>query len=344
MESEADLGDGQLSAHIGTRRRSASISDDYSVQKTNDDATECKYAAVKLGYYNDEYLSRFVLACGEHAGRRDPEISRGYWARITAIKMLVESFIQQAGSSCQIINIGCGFDTLYWRLKEGNYKFAKFIDIDFSSVTAKKIRQIRKPGKPDLVKLFSEQPKEERHADLHAGDYHLIGADLRQPHELKSKLESTEVDFSAPTLFIAECVLVYMGVKQSNELLAELACWFGTAVFVNYEQVAVSDSFGKVMEVNLHQRGILLPGLAACENLESQKKRFTDNNWERVEALTMREIYDNHLPRSEIQRIEQIELLDERELLTQLLDHYCLVIACKDSTSNYAILGKIPFM
>lgn len=47
MDPEADLGDGKLSAEVGMRRRSASISDDYSVQKTNDDATECKYTAAK---------------------------------------------------------------------------------------------------------------------------------------------------------------------------------------------------------------------------------------------------------------------------------------------------------
>jgi hypothetical protein len=31
-------------------RRSASVSDDYSVQKTNDDATESKFAAVQVGF------------------------------------------------------------------------------------------------------------------------------------------------------------------------------------------------------------------------------------------------------------------------------------------------------
>lgn len=48
MDQEADMGDGQLSAQVGFRRRSTSVSDDYSVQKTNDDATECKFAAVSV--------------------------------------------------------------------------------------------------------------------------------------------------------------------------------------------------------------------------------------------------------------------------------------------------------
>lgn len=48
MEPEAELGDGYLGTEIGIRRRTTSVSDDYSVQKTNDDATECKYIASKV--------------------------------------------------------------------------------------------------------------------------------------------------------------------------------------------------------------------------------------------------------------------------------------------------------
>lgn len=62
-----------------------------------------------------------------------------------------------AGPSTQIINLGAGFDTLYWRLKDSDQKFYKYVEMDFSSVTSKKIRQIRKPCKQiDLVSYFSQ--------------------------------------------------------------------------------------------------------------------------------------------------------------------------------------------
>lgn len=48
MESETDVGLGLLSSSINVRRRSASVSDDYSVQKTNDDATESKFTAIQV--------------------------------------------------------------------------------------------------------------------------------------------------------------------------------------------------------------------------------------------------------------------------------------------------------
>uniref|UniRef100_A0A0M3K9W0 [phosphatase 2A protein]-leucine-carboxy methyltransferase n=1 Tax=Anisakis simplex TaxID=6269 RepID=A0A0M3K9W0_ANISI len=226
-------------------------------------------------------------------------------------------------------------------LKDSKAKFHKYVEVDFSSVTAKKIRQIRKPGSPDLVAMFSEKPSEFEHSDLHAGDYQLLGADLRQPKELKSKLEASGLDFDMPTLFIAECVLVYMSAMHSGQLLNEIATWFKTALFVNYEQVEMGDTFGGVMERNLQQRGIILPGLSSCKSLESQKQRFLDNKWESVNIWTMSEIYKTKLPKNEVTRIEAIEFLDERELLVQLLDHYCISIAFKDSSSKYSHLKDV---
>jgi [phosphatase 2A protein]-leucine-carboxy methyltransferase len=74
------------------------------------------------------------------------------------------------GNDAQIINLGAGFDTLYWRLKDKGYHFKKFVEVDFASVTAKKIRQIRNPHKtPDLATYFSTKIEEAHHTDLRAG-------------------------------------------------------------------------------------------------------------------------------------------------------------------------------
>ncbi|VDK76202.1 unnamed protein product [Litomosoides sigmodontis] len=360
MEAEAELGDDHLGIEIGIRRRPASVSDDYSVQKTNDDATECKYTASKkdglskcskiitalrpvlfmpymtvwrssqMNYFKDEYVHRFILG-GECNLRRDPEISRGYWARIVAVKAVVDGFLKAFPEKCQIINLGAGFDTLYWRLRGEGKHLYRYVEVDFSSVTAKKIRIMRRPGSPNLISMFSAEPEEVGHADLHAGDYHLVGADLRQLNELKEKLDSCYLNYEAPTLFIAECVLVYMGTCQSDTLLSACVKWFENAFFLNYEQVNIGDTFGKIMVSNLHERGIILPGLAACENLDAQKKRFVDNGWGNVLVKTMWEIYGKEIPDVQVKRIEKLELLDEKILLSQLLEHYCFVIASKSA-------------
>lgn len=72
---------------------------------------------------------------------------------------------------------------------------------------------------------------------MHAGDYQLIGVDLRQLHEFSTKIRTADLDVSQPTLFISECVLVYMDEKQSDDLLKEITKAFTTVSFINYEQV-----------------------------------------------------------------------------------------------------------
>lgn len=79
--------------------------------------------------------------------------------------------------------------------------------------------------------------KEAHHSDLHAGDYHLIGADLRQLTELEQKMNSAEIDYKIPTLIIAECVLIYMSTENSSDLLRFFTDKFETLAFLNYEQV-----------------------------------------------------------------------------------------------------------
>lgn len=65
---------------------------------------------------------------------------------------------QKTDGQCQIVNIGCGFDTLFWRLcADGKAKFVRFIDVDFCSVTAKKLHHIMKPSGAPLKKIIESR-------------------------------------------------------------------------------------------------------------------------------------------------------------------------------------------
>lgn len=109
--------------------------------------------------------------------------------------------------------------------------------------------------------------------DLHSGSYHIVGVDLRNIDELANKLQQSEVDFSVPTIFLAECVLVYVEPQNSSNLLSWIASNFKSAVFVNYEQVNMNDRFGEVMLQNLRSRGCSLAGVEACLTLDTQVAR-----------------------------------------------------------------------
>ena len=109
--------------------------------------------------------------------------------------------------------------------------------------------------------------------DLHAANYHLVGTDLRHIAELNNKLAQAEVNFNSPTMFLAECVLVYVDASATSSLLKWLASKFPNSLFVSYEQVNMKDKFGQVMLSNLRSRGCLLAGVEDCESLETQQRR-----------------------------------------------------------------------
>lgn len=62
---------------------------------------------------------------------------------------------QRCGTKCQIINLGCGFDTLYWRLEDATRAGVNFVELDFPAVTAKKCHIIKR-NKRLLQKITSE--------------------------------------------------------------------------------------------------------------------------------------------------------------------------------------------
>lgn len=62
-----------------------------AVMATNDDAAQCKRFAVEKGYWQDPYIA--LLVPKGRAGHA-PEINKGYYARVTSIRVLVEKFIK----------------------------------------------------------------------------------------------------------------------------------------------------------------------------------------------------------------------------------------------------------
>lgn len=297
---------------------------DEAVQATNDDASECKRCAVQLGYWEDRYIQHLVRG----RERKAPEINRGYFARVKGVNMLLNKFMKKSGDRCQIVNLGAGFDTLYWRVKDKGYKVTNFTELDFPSVTAKKCFYIKR-NKALLNEIDVDDGEVRLSAtDLHAGNYHVVGVDLRNIVEVEMKLSQAEVSYDIPTIFIAECVLVYIETVLANQLLSWIVNRFPNAFFINYEQVNMGDKFGEVMLNNLRARGCPLAGVDACQNLETQRQRFLANNWDGAKSWDMVQVYAA-IPASERQRIERLEFLDEQELLVQLFQHYSLSIAWK---------------
>ena len=91
--------------------------------------------------------------------------------------------------------------------------------------------------------------------EFHSSAYHILPADLRDLASVESQLSSAGIDFNAPTLFLSECVLIYMEHEFSNDVIRFAAKKFSTSVFVTYEQIRPNTRFGSVMVDNIRRRG-----------------------------------------------------------------------------------------
>uniref|UniRef100_A0A3Q0KKT1 Leucine carboxyl methyltransferase 1 n=1 Tax=Schistosoma mansoni TaxID=6183 RepID=A0A3Q0KKT1_SCHMA len=322
---------------------------DEIIQLTNDDATSSKAYAVSRGYWKDKYIKYFCSS----PSHKTPEINRGYFIRTTAFRAIAISFIKSTGGACQIVNLGAGSDTLYFALKDAQETPELYVELDLPSNIQQKAMTIQRrklleatdalPPKDDNLNPIINQKTSvvnTLHDNLHyvfeTGRFHLLSFDLRRPVQdlldvLCSTVNGAGCSKVYPTLFLAECVLVYMSPQASCQLIEGLSANFPRASFLHYEQVNMSDSFGSIMVKNFRARSCELPGLDACHSLATQEERFFKAGWKKAKGWTINQVY-KMLPFNTRYRVEHLELLDDLEVTMQLFDHYCILLATNDET------------
>ncbi|KAF9929884.1 hypothetical protein FBU30_001133 [Linnemannia zychae] len=285
------------------------------IKGTDDDAIISKLSAVNLRYLDDPFVRYFV----KHPSRRPPLINRGSYLRTRSLDLFAEQFItsgttptfavteatqsasappppltttttttsisRSSGIKKQIVSLGCGSDTRYFKLKAKGLAAHKYFEIDFPESTAKKAAIIKKNkvfinviGDPDLKVGLGG-------TELYSKDYCLLSGDLRQFTEaIVPKLVAQGFDTSLPTLFLSECVLIYIQPEDSDAIVNWVGTNMDAALFVVYEQINPTDAFGAMMLRNLKARQIELPGIHAYPSLKSQEDRFTSRGWQAAHA------------------------------------------------------------
>jgi len=91
---------------------------DAAVRQTDTDAALARLSAVKKGYLNDRFVSSMVPRA-QLQPLRPPLINIGTYMRSEAIDRLVEQWLElskRERQRCQIISLGAGSDTRFWRL------------------------------------------------------------------------------------------------------------------------------------------------------------------------------------------------------------------------------------
>ncbi|XP_004578462.2 tRNA wybutosine-synthesizing protein 4 [Ochotona princeps] len=302
-----------------------------AVQSTNDSSALSKRSLAERGYVQDAFAAMLVLG----AARRAPLVHRGYYVRARAVGHCVRAFLERAcahpgGPRAQILSLGAGSDSLYFRLKSaGLLGRAAVWEVDFPDVARRKAERIE--ATPELCALIGPFLKRDPTSAMcfESLDYRLLGLDLRQVHRLDEALTKAGLEASSPTLVLAEAVLTYLEPERAAALIAWAAQRFPHALFVIYEQMRPQDAFGQFMLQHFRRLNSPLHGLDRFPDVEAQKHRFLDAGWTACSAMDLNEFYHRFLPAEERRRVENLEPFDEFEEWHLKCAHYFILAASK---------------
>ncbi|KAI9830830.1 MAG: hypothetical protein M1819_005355 [Sarea resinae] len=320
---------------------------DKVVQQTDQDASVSRMSAVELGYLDDPFAHHFTL---EKAPRKFPIINRGTFVRTTAIDDLVNRFLASNPSQKkQIISLGAGSDTRYFRLRKSANPSPSLIyhEIDFPANTRQKITAIR--HSPEMTSLLqsasnSSDPSitvSEDESALHTPTYHIHPLDLRtlsvpqqQSHGSETPNAQTSliphIDAAIPTLLLSECCLIYLPPTAADNILkyftSQLLAPSTPLSLIVYEPInPASDAFGAMMVSNLAARGIVLQTLKKYSSLSRQRERMRMMGFASGQgAADVDFIWERWVSDDEKERVAGLEMLDEVEEWRLLARHYCV--------------------
>lgn len=275
-------------AAAASNRAGLSGNTDDAVRQTDSDALISRLSAQKLGYLPAEPYSQEFLTANSGPGtwRRSPLINIGTYLRCSSIDAMVGHFLSEAQTPAQIVSIGAGSDSRYWRLMSSGSKaisLAHYLEIDFAENTRLKMSRV---SKSELLRSLVHQVSDtDAEVDFSSAQYSLRAADVRRlpSHEAEVERVFGMLDPAAPTLILFECVLSYIDAVSGDSLISLLSHQFHKMQAVVYDIGLAGDAdgsdqitrFGKVMLQNLEARHLTLPGAHAYPNMASQARRFS---------------------------------------------------------------------
>jgi len=257
---------------------------------------------------------------------------------VAGFRILIDQFLDSDPSSGkQIVSFGAGYDTNFFRLQArqqvdpAQKAPVKYFELDFPHVVKHKTKLIMQAQK---LSSCVQQLSLTSDGGISGTNYALCGVDLHKVEQVEAALVVNGISKHLPTLFLSECVLIYVSPDKSAELIKWTHDFFHKGMFIVYEQIKPYDAFGEVMLRNLEARGVPLTSIKKYPDLESQKKRFLELGYTHIDAKDMNDIFKVLLSPTENQRLAKIEIFDEYEEWTLIQAHYCIVVSTFDKESG----------
>ncbi|XP_054642567.1 tRNA wybutosine-synthesizing protein 4 isoform X2 [Dunckerocampus dactyliophorus] len=315
---------------------------DTAVQGTNDSSVLSKVSAAAQGYFHDSFLQHFVCK----VARRAPLINRGYYVRWRAVDHCVQTFLQvtQHCAKRQILSLGAGFDSLYFRLCADATALERAVvfEVDFPDVTRRKAALIR--SNKTLAGMLDPQYEHSPTGPVcvSSSQYFLLGVDVRHASLVEDALTMVGLDQATPTLILSEVVLTYMETQQSDDIIAWAARLLPRSLFVMYEQIHPQDPFGRIMQEHFLKLNSTLHALRQYPDTDAQRQRFLDRGWEQCVCVDMNDFFVRLIPDDERLRVERLEPFDEYEEWHQKCSHYFVLTASRGSLTAQSLLVQPP--
>ncbi|KAH0271618.1 leucine carboxyl methyltransferase, partial [Aureobasidium melanogenum] len=326
-----------------TTEEDAQDARDKIIRQTDGDASNSRLSAVQLGYLHDEYATCFLQG---QIPRRYPLINRGTYVRTSAIDRLVDNFLsiaidahasnESAAPLAQIISLGAGSDTRFFRLSSSRRRSLLYHELDFLDNVQAKLSAIT--STPRLSHLLPNTQISPDKSSLQSANYNLHSIDLR---DLASANPPSipHLSTTLPTLLLSECCLCYLPPQTTSSILSYFTSCIPTSslALILYEPIRPYDSFGKTMLANLASRGIALQTVKKYYSLEAQRQRLkTAGLVSGQGAVDVEQIYygDEWVNEQERDRVERLEWLDEVEEWKLLASHYCVAWGWRDGVDE----------
>lgn len=169
-----------------------------------------KKSATDLGYYHDKYLDYMSAVGGAKLlVRKQPIINRGYYTRVTCFRQIIQHFLDLTKSlgPRQIINIGCGYDTLSFRLIDEGHEDLSIFEVDYVDVIMRKTDMIRRSVELNQLLQGNGNPLGGQNYGFDIPMLKFVAADLQQSTVIEALIEAG-LNPNHPTLILSECVLV----------------------------------------------------------------------------------------------------------------------------------------
>jgi len=332
---------------------------DRAIILTADDAISAKQATVDAGYYSDPFLSAFASSAVGFSGSsqnpiirkkyHQPLIKRGTHARVSCIDRGIRAFLELKHTETpQVVILGAGLDTTFFRCFSGmlsnmTLNGIRWYEVDHPTVIKSKATTILHLTQTSMPHTRIEQASSLGYLVSMEGSNFtcfMVGHDLRQVGILDG-LHAFEKN--APTLFVLECVAMYLPAARSKSLFETIGQQCSKSCVLLYDPILGDSPFGRVMEDHLSRAEVLTPqsSMVQTRTISIHLKKLIGCGFRVAVGCDMWDAYQSVVSSEQRQQANKCEILDEIEEWMMIMRQYCLVVACNnDSLAHYCQVGK----